>query len=47
MSLRAGTFVVSSAEVPDSPDPCMQRPTATGSLELSAGTAAIREFIAA
>ncbi len=44
--VRAGTFVVSSAEVPDSPDPCMQRPTATGSLELSAGTAAIREFIA-
>ena len=43
--VRAGTFVVSSAQVPESPDPCQQQPIATGSLELGAAAAGVREFI--
>jgi hypothetical protein len=44
--VRRGTFVVQAAEVPESPNPCLRRPTARGSLELGANAAGITEFIA-
>ena len=44
--VRTGTFVVQSAEVPESPNPCLRRPRAHGSLEMSANAAGITEFIA-
>ena len=44
--VRRGTFVVQSAEVPESPNPCMRRPLAHGSLELGSNAAGITEFIA-
>lgn len=44
--VRAGTFVVQAAEVQESPDACLQRPIASGSLELGASAAGIQEFIA-
>jgi hypothetical protein len=44
--VRAGTFVVQSALVRESPDPCQQRPIAQGVLELSGNAAGVREFLA-
>lgn len=44
--VRAGTFVVQAAQVQESPDACLQRPVATGALELGANTADVREFLA-
>lgn len=42
---RVGTYVVQSAQVPDQPG-CPVQPQALGSLELSAGSDSIREFLA-
>ncbi len=44
--VRAGTFVVQSAQVNESANPCLQRPIANGILELGANTAGMAEFLA-
>lgn len=43
--VRAGTFVVQSAQVRESSNPCLRTPIAQGSLELGASAAGITEFV--